>query len=714
MLQRTLSEILLRVALFLAVLNIPGMHFTQHLALLAFYQVIPAGSPSYNHRRYFWAALYALSEALLKAQVARIQDSPVIALMMDSGTDISRDEHILIYVQYMVISPTQFKAVCEYLCTMAVAEKTAVCIYNTLKQVLEALGLSECRIAGFCADGGSEYAGKINGVGKKLQRHETGWLLRMHCFAHRAALVMNDQIKTMLCCKVNDNFTLNDVDLLMKDVHGLFSKSGSRKKKWARFVKTRKLNLSASFPVFNATRWFSHANCLQTLVNALPELILFLQCVQATKKPWGSSVLNRLRNPDMVALVMCVTDVVSSVNTFNQNLQKDGLLVFEAFENVSDITTRLNRLCTFGPAVHIDTKEPIPTGFSQDLRHGMLNLNTFLRSFDHDTGKWRYAHGRCVELVLSGAHLVGWDHTPVLHFSKGLVDEVVKSLEARFPLPTYVRALKVLHPKSWIGVMRGDPLSVSRKALFKVLLSFYSAGPNEVFTLAKQNVANKELRAQQIAKYMAEAELVGNLLSTLVTDNNTISMLDAWHFIYRNHALEVPHFLTCALSVLVCPVHSAAVERGFSIHRVLKHRLTSRLKLTTLDSAMRVKMLVKKEDIVTYDMTDAVAVYESSHPRNGQTPRLLAQLHRTVDEANTLPDKLSDGVDFADVGIDIDSESDTEEMYDPDVDCDNSDDDDDAWAAAGLDSEDVLTDLSEAVESEDVPEAMIVGSDDDA
>ena len=270
--------------------------------------------------------MYALSEALLKAQVARIQDSPVIALMMDSGTDIAKDEHILIYVQYMVIAPTQFKAVCEYLCTIAVAEKTALCIYNTVKQVLEALGLTECRLAAFCADGGSEYAGKINGVGKKFQKNETGWLLRMHCFAHRAALVMNDQVKTLLCCNVNDNFTLNDVDLLLKDVHALFAKSSSRKKKWGRFIKTRKLQLSTSFPVYNATRWFSRAACLQTLVKAMPELILFLQCVQATKKPWGSSVLNRLRNPDMVALVMCLTDVVSSVDVFNQLLQTDGLL----------------------------------------------------------------------------------------------------------------------------------------------------------------------------------------------------------------------------------------------------------------------------------------------------------------------------------------------------------------------------------------------------
>ena len=126
----------------------------------------------------------------------------------------------------------------------------------------------------------------------------------------------------------------------------------------------------------------------------MPELILFLQCVQATKKPWGSSVLNRLRNPDMVALVMCLTDVVSSVDVFNQLLQTDGLLLFEAFENVADITSRLNRLFTYGPAVDPNTHEPIPTGFNKEPRHGMVHLNTFIAAFDCNTGKWRYARGR--------------------------------------------------------------------------------------------------------------------------------------------------------------------------------------------------------------------------------------------------------------------------------------------------------------------------------
>ena len=39
-----------------------------------------------------------------------------------------------------------------------------------------------------------------------------------------------------------------------------------------------------------------------------------------------------------------------------------------------------------------------------------------------------------------------------------------------------------------------------------------------------------------------------------------------------------------------------------------------RMKLTTLDSAMRVKMLVDEADVLTFDLTTALDVY---NPRNG-------------------------------------------------------------------------------------------------
>ena len=140
--------------------------------------------------------------------------------------------------------------------------------------------------------------------------------------------------------------------------------------------------------------------------------------------------------------------------------------------------------------------------------------------------------------------------------------------------------------------------------------------------------------------------------------------------------------------------------------------LTNRLLLTTLDSAMRVKMLVSKDDIFKFDLGEAVAVYESSHPHNGQTPRLLAKLHKAVDEASTLPDKLSDGVDYADVGIDVDEDSENDELYVSNEDLDSSDEE---WADTGVDPEVDLPDLSAGFsdDADDVPAARLASTDED-
>ena len=79
----------------------------------------------------------------------------------------------------------------------------------------------------------------------------------------------------------------------------------------------------------------------------------------------------------MVALVMCLADIVSSVDIFNQKLQKDGLLVFEAFEHVADITARLCGFFTLGPTIDPVTNKPVPTGFNKDYQESMLHLNSF-------------------------------------------------------------------------------------------------------------------------------------------------------------------------------------------------------------------------------------------------------------------------------------------------------------------------------------------------
>ena len=52
-----------------------------------------------------------------------------------------------------------------------------------------------------------------------------------------------------------------------------------------------------------------------------------------------------------------------------------------------------------------------------------------------------------------------------------------------------------------------------------------------------------------------------------------------------------PHFIKLFYIYLVLAVQTACVERGFNLHRIIKHRLTNRLSILSVDSLMRVKAL---------------------------------------------------------------------------------------------------------------------------
>ncbi len=51
--------------------------------------------------RYFWSTLFSCSEVLLQKQFERIKASSSFALLIDSSTDVSTEDHLLIYVRYL-------------------------------------------------------------------------------------------------------------------------------------------------------------------------------------------------------------------------------------------------------------------------------------------------------------------------------------------------------------------------------------------------------------------------------------------------------------------------------------------------------------------------------------------------------------------------------------------------------------------------------------
>jgi hypothetical protein len=334
--------LLIRVALWTVLKNVAFSSFSDNLDMYRAQEVLPEDGHSYSHPRYFWGALFALSESLLHKQLEAIKTSPYFSLMMDTSTDCSSQGQLLVYVQYLHMTSMGMRVVVEYLCTVPVVVKTGDLLFSLVCKLIECFGFRPEAFIGFCADGGSEFTGKHVGLITRLN----DWLasgghmklISVHCSAHRAALVMKDQADAAdppTC----SGFTLSDLDNILVSVHGLFAHSSKRKATWAAFIKSRCPSLRRSFPIFNKTRWLSRGECFSVLSAALPWLIVFLASVANRPRDWSNAanLLSTLRNANIVAMLFAMSDLIGMMNAFNSFLQANGRTVLEVASRVEEL-----------------------------------------------------------------------------------------------------------------------------------------------------------------------------------------------------------------------------------------------------------------------------------------------------------------------------------------------------------------------------------------
>jgi hypothetical protein len=90
-----LYNIMMLVCIYMAQVGIAQMHFALMLQLMADVNVYPDDGPKYNHPRYFWACMFAISEVLLRRLISDIKFTELYsyAIIMDSSTDVGDEDH---------------------------------------------------------------------------------------------------------------------------------------------------------------------------------------------------------------------------------------------------------------------------------------------------------------------------------------------------------------------------------------------------------------------------------------------------------------------------------------------------------------------------------------------------------------------------------------------------------------------------------------------
>jgi len=160
-----------------------------------------------------------------------------------------------------------------------------------------------------------------------------------------------------------------------------------------------------------------------------------------------------------------------------------------------------------------------------------------------------------------------------------------------------------------------------------------------------------------------------------VSDMNTADVGIIWRKLYFDNAhILFPNIMQLVYVTFLIPVHTSQVERGFSVHRVIRNRLTNRLKIMTLDSLMRIKLLAKKAD-----MADTMKAFDLSGAE---------QVEFTV---------LKEGIDDDEPDCDWNGNDDSESEQEAE---------DDPWIPSDVESEEVFD--AEAMDVDSVQDNDVV------
>jgi hypothetical protein len=270
--------------------------------------------------KYFWSTLFSCSEVLLQKQVERIKASSSFALLIDSSTDVSTKDHLLIYVKYL--HPDTPIATTEYLTCVKLLATIADAITTVLLGVMTTLGLDVQCMARFYNDGAAIMASVKSGVAARLKAVNPH-IVAVRCVAHRTALIMSNIAKS--------SPELQAVDSELRQVHNLFNHSNKRQSQWEAFAKGYGIT-QHRFPIFNATRWFSWLQCVVVLTNNLAELIIFLGWAthkRNSKQPWlaGAATLEELRDVQPITKLNLLRDIMLPFDVLSKKFQHTSYLL---------------------------------------------------------------------------------------------------------------------------------------------------------------------------------------------------------------------------------------------------------------------------------------------------------------------------------------------------------------------------------------------------
>ncbi|KAJ9530154.1 hypothetical protein QJQ45_023442 [Haematococcus lacustris] len=378
---------------------------------------------------------------------------------------------------------------------------------------------------------------------------------------------------SFLCAVKVVGATSEQLDSAFKGVHSLFAKSPKWQGRWEAFAKPLGVTL-LKFPIFNRTRWFSRAQCVSVLVANYHTLLRFLNL----HPEWavGRSLLIRLQKFRTLAGVHLLHDMMQPLEQLSKLFQSDALEPHMLASHVAIAKAALEQLF---------------------IRSSLTSCTSFVRMRRtlSSAGAWA-VNGVSVSIRVGGVKLSSMQSS-----FRSLAQAVLGELDQRFP-SSILNSFAIFVPRSYVGMVAAELVAYGQQELQELVKHFCNASQRQQLFRVEGTVGVARL-VQQLTFFKRE-------MWRVVQANRSVTLQSAWVQLMEVGYVHFPLMMQLAQVMLLVPLQTAVVERGFSIHRIIKHRLTNRLKLATVDSLMRIRLIGPSKH--SYQKEEALIAHAAS------------------------------------------------------------------------------------------------------
>ena len=289
------------------------------------------------------------------------------------------------------------------------------------------------------------------------------------------------------------------------------------------------------FTEVHSVRWFSFYKALETMFRCYASLVTFLENDKNLKCEGLARKLKQFSSLAILHLMMDVMPVMTELCLVFQKRDLDVSLVFPNVEHCMDTLKKLRA-------------EP---GHFEELMAQDLQ----------DTDGALVYHGIHI-LFASENHKIGF--TNMRH---AFLNNLIENLESRFPQ----RSKDLIQEFAFLGMR---PISFMGKD------ERGEWGNQAISDLCSHYNMDSD-------KALSEWKIIKELVCAQQYPRDKLRVL--WSIINKFHKAEVPTLLHLASLALTLPIHTADVERGFSLQNDIKTATRNRLKADRLQTLLTIR-----------------------------------------------------------------------------------------------------------------------------